>query len=64
MLSAGHEAGAHANGYSAAKPVSTDQLNLGKPRVCPACLREQSVWWAVWDLVFGSCLSRSSLPSP
>ena len=32
------------------KPVSTYYLNLGKPRVCPACLREQSVWWAVWDL--------------
>ena len=32
------------------KPVSTYHLNLGKPRVCPACLREQSVWWAAWDL--------------
>jgi len=32
------------------KPVSTNHLNFGKPRVCPACLREHSVWWAVWDL--------------
>jgi len=32
------------------KPVSANFLNFGKPRVCPACLREHSVWWAVWDL--------------
>ncbi|MHB8656198.1 MAG: TniQ family protein [Terriglobia bacterium] len=32
------------------KPISAYHLNVGKPRVCPACVREQSVWWAVWDL--------------
>lgn len=32
------------------KPISPHHLNLGRPRVCPACLREHSVWWAVWDL--------------
>ena len=30
--------------------VSADDLNYGRPRICPACLREQPVWWAVWDL--------------
>ena len=32
------------------KPISPHHLNLGRPRVCPACLREHSVWWAIWDL--------------
>jgi hypothetical protein len=32
------------------KSISAYHLNFGKPRVCPACLREHSVWWAVWDL--------------
>lgn len=32
------------------KPVGADQLNLSRPRACPACLRERSVGWAVWDL--------------
>jgi hypothetical protein len=30
--------------------VSADDLNFGSPRLCPACLRERSIWWAVWDL--------------
>jgi hypothetical protein len=30
--------------------VSADDLNLGSPRLCPACLRERRIWWAVWDL--------------
>jgi len=32
------------------KPVGADQLNLSRPRVCPSCLRERSVCWAIWDL--------------
>ena len=32
------------------KPVGADQLNLSRPRACPACLRERPVWWAIWDL--------------
>lgn len=32
------------------QPVRADQFNYGRPRVCPHCLREQPVWWAVWDL--------------
>src|SRR5712692_288735 len=30
--------------------VSADDLNYGRPRLCPACLRERPIWWAVWDL--------------
>ena len=30
--------------------VSADDLNYGSPRLCPACLRERPIWWAVWDL--------------
>jgi hypothetical protein len=32
------------------EPIGIDHLNYGCPRVCPSCLREQPVWWAVWDL--------------
>ena len=32
------------------KTRGADQLNFETPRVCPACLRERSVWWAIWDL--------------
>lgn len=32
------------------------QLNYRCPRVCPCCLREASIWWAVWDLaVVSAC---------
>jgi hypothetical protein len=30
--------------------ISADDLNYQKPRLCPACLRERPIWWAVWDL--------------
>ncbi len=30
--------------------ISADDLNYGCPRLCPACLREHPIWWAVWDL--------------
>ena len=30
--------------------ISADDLNYGRPRLCPACLRERPIWWAVWDL--------------
>ena len=30
--------------------ISADDLNYGCPRVCPACLRERPIWWAIWDL--------------
>jgi TniQ len=34
--------------------VGGDQLNVSRPRACPSCLRERSVWWAIWDLCFVS----------
>lgn len=30
--------------------ISFDDLNYGCPRVCPLCLDERPIWWAVWDL--------------
>jgi hypothetical protein len=30
--------------------VSADDLNYKRPRICPRCLKERPVWWAVWDL--------------
>jgi len=30
--------------------ISVDDLNYRRPRVCPRCLRENPIWWAVWDL--------------
>ena len=32
------------------KFLNAGQLNLCRPRACPCCLRERSVWWAIWDL--------------
>ena len=30
--------------------IGANHLNYRYPRVCPGCLRESPVWWAVWDL--------------
>jgi hypothetical protein len=30
--------------------ISVDDLNYRCPRICPGCLSERSIWWAVWDL--------------
>jgi hypothetical protein len=30
--------------------ISSDDLNYRCPRVCPPCLNERPIWWAVWDL--------------
>ena len=30
--------------------LNADDLNYGRPRICSACLQEQPIWWAVWDL--------------
>jgi hypothetical protein len=30
--------------------ISADDLNYSKPRLCTACLRDNPIWWAVWDL--------------
>jgi TniQ protein len=30
--------------------ISAYDLNYRRPRICPLCLRECPVWWAVWDL--------------
>ena len=30
--------------------ISAYDLNYRCPRICPLCLRECPVWWAVWDL--------------
>jgi hypothetical protein len=29
--------------------ISADDLNYRCPRLCPACLRERPIWWAIWD---------------
>ncbi len=34
--------------------IGIHQLNYRSPRVCPRCVRERSVWWAVWDLKLAS----------
>ena len=30
--------------------ISADELNYERPRICPRCLNERPIWWAVWDL--------------
>jgi hypothetical protein len=30
--------------------ITADDLNYRFPRICPRCLGEHPVWWAVWDL--------------
>jgi len=30
--------------------IKYSDLNYMYPRLCPACLRDQPIWWAVWDL--------------
>lgn len=30
--------------------ISADELNYKRPRICPRCLCERPIWWAVWDL--------------
>ncbi len=30
--------------------IGAHQLNYARPRICPECLRDNPVWWAVWDL--------------
>ena len=30
--------------------ISDDDLNYDRPRICPRCLKERPIWWAVWDL--------------
>ena len=32
------------------KRISVDDLNYNRPRICPRCLKESPIWWAVWDL--------------
>ena len=46
------------------KRVSADDLNYGRPRLCPACLRERPIWWAVWDLGLGHRVPHPPLSSP
>ena len=49
--------------------ISADDLNYRRPRLCPACLRERSIWWAIWDLGLVTtcpthrCLLRNQCPS-
>ena len=38
------------NACSMANVISAYDLNYRCPRICPLCLRECPVWWAVWDL--------------
>jgi hypothetical protein len=30
--------------------ITDDDLNYDRPRICPRCLKQRSIWWAVWDL--------------
>lgn len=30
--------------------IAADRLNYGRPRFCPACLRQQLFWWGIWDI--------------
>jgi hypothetical protein len=30
--------------------IGADDLNYGRPRLCPLCLNVRPIWWAVWDL--------------
>jgi hypothetical protein len=32
--------------------LGLEQMCIQTPRVCSACLRSRSIWWAVWDLRF------------
>jgi len=34
--------------------IGAHQLNYRHPRICPCCMRDHSVWWAVWDLALVS----------
>jgi hypothetical protein len=49
--------------------ISADDLNYQRARLCAACLRERSIWWAVWDLGLVSacpahrCLFLDQCPS-
>lgn len=38
--------------------ITADALNYGRTRVCPDCLRERAVCWAVWDLGLVSACSQ------
>lgn len=38
--------------------ITADALNYGRTRVCPDCLRERVVCWAVWDLGLVSACSK------
>jgi hypothetical protein len=40
--------------------VRADQFNYRRPRICPHCLREQPVWWAIWDLGLVAACPRHS----
>ena len=42
--------------------VRADQFNYRRPRICPHCLRERAVWWAIWDLALvAACPLHRSL---
>ena len=42
--------------------VRADQFNYRHPRICPHCLRERAVWWAIWDLALvAACPLHRSL---
>src|SRR6516162_6039363 len=51
------------------RTVRGDQFNYRRPRICPQCLRERPVWWAVWDLglvaacPFHCCLLVNQCPA-
>jgi hypothetical protein len=30
--------------------IAADRLNYSRQRFCPACLRQRSFWWGIWDI--------------
>jgi hypothetical protein len=42
--------GRYARRSFSGQAIDAFQLNYRWPRVCPRCLREHSLWWAMWDL--------------
>jgi hypothetical protein len=63
------ETGRFAQRAFCGQTVRADQFNYRRPRICPGCLRERPLWWAVWDLglvaacPFHRCLLINQCPA-
>jgi len=55
-------AGRFAQRMFCGRMVRADQFNYRRPRICPNCLGERPIWWAVWDLgLVAACPSHRCL---